>query len=79
MGHFSKKDDDWELRYRELRQEFQRIVIAHAAVVYRHTTAEQNALITEEWKALIERNGWRDLFHNRLPELAREHADTSAR
>lgn len=79
MGQLNKNDGEWETHYRELRQEFQRIVIAHAAVVYRHTTTEQNTLIAQEWQALIERNGWKDLFHNRLPEFAQQHAATAPR
>ncbi len=55
-------DAEYEARYRELRRTMQDIVIAHAAVAYKHMTPEQFSAVQEEWRKLVQGNGWASLF-----------------
>jgi hypothetical protein len=54
--------EDYEARYRELRRTMQDILIAHAAVAYKHMTPEQFAAVQEEWGRLIKGRNWGVLF-----------------
>jgi hypothetical protein len=54
--------DDYEARYRALRRTMQDILIAHAAVAYKHMTPEQFAAVQDEWGQLIKGRNWGVLF-----------------
>jgi hypothetical protein len=71
MNLFGKKPPasaaDCEARCRELQRTMQEIVIAHAAVCYKHLNTEQLAAVQREWAQLIRGRRWAEFF-----------ADTSA-
>ena len=56
-----------EARCRELQRTMQEIVIAHAAVCYKHLNTEQLEAVQREWAQLIKGRRWAEFF-----------ADTSA-
>jgi hypothetical protein len=71
MTLFGKKPptsaEQCEARCRELQRTMQEIVIAHAAVCYKHLNTEQLEAVQREWAQLIKGRRWAEFF-----------ADTSA-
>lgn len=48
----------------------QNIVIAHAAICYKHMTAEQFAAVQADWAKLIRGKGWAGFFGDDNPPPA---------
>lgn len=63
----ARDDTDYEALYRELRRTMQDIVIAHAAVAYKHMTTEQFVAVQAEWAQLIAGKGWAAFFSEDMP------------
>lgn len=54
--------EDYERIYRDARRMMQDILIAHAAICYKHMTAEQFERVQAEWTRVVRGKGWAAFF-----------------
>ena len=84
MSLFGKKSStsaqDYEARSRELQRTMQEIVIAHAAICYKHLNSEQLSAVQSEWAQLIKGRRWAQFFADTsVPVPAVDHVVHSSR